>query len=82
LILVVVPSSKVVSLTLLKLVGVVNSVDVSGSEMDKVVDPEVETFTELWVDEVSVEALVDIELGFEVLSVEDAMVGSIDKLVI
>ena len=52
------------------------------AEMDKVVDSEVETLTELWVDEDSVEAFTDVELGFEVLSVEDATLGSIDKLVV
>ena len=52
------------------------------AEMDKVVESEVETLTELWVDEDSVEAFTDVELGFEVLSVEDATVGSIDKLVV
>ena len=79
LLLVVGPSSKDVSLTLLKLVVLVDSVDVSGSEMDKVVDFEVEILTELWVDEASVEDSIDEELGFEV---EDAIVGSTDKLVV
>ena len=79
LLLAVVPCSEVVSLTLLKLVVLINSVDVSGSEMDNVVDFEVETFSELTDGEASVEALIVIELGFEVLSVEDGIVGSTDE---
>ena len=79
LLLAVVPSSEVVSLTVLKLVVLINPVDVSGSEMDKVVDFEVETLSELTVGEDSVEALIVIELGFEVLSVEDAMLGSTNE---
>ena len=75
----VVLSSEVVSLTLLKLVVLINPVDVSGSEMDKVVDFEVETLSELTVGEASVEALIVIELGFEVLAVEDAMLGSTNE---
>ena len=47
--------------------------------MEKV---EVEILTELWVDEASVEDSIDEELGFEVPSVEDAMVDSTDKLVV
>ena len=81
--LVVGPSSKVVSLTPLKLVVLVNFVDLSGSKMDMVVvDSEVETFTELWVEEASVEDSINVELGSEVISVEDAIVVSNDKLVV
>ena len=77
------PSSEVVTLTLLKLVVLwVDSVDVSSSEMDEVIDSEVEILAELWVDEASVEDSFDEELGFEVPSVEDAMVDSTDKLVV
>ena len=75
----VVPSSEVVSLTLLKLV---DAVDVSGSEMEKVVESEVGTLSELTVGEASVEPSMVIELGFEVLSVEDAMLGSTDEGVV
>ena len=82
LLLAVVPCSEVVSLTLLKLVVLINSVDVSGSEMDNVVDFEVETFSELTDGEASVEALIVIELGFKVLSVEDGTVGSTDEGVV
>ena len=79
--LVVGPSSKVVSLTPLKLVVLVNSVDVNGSKMEMVV-VEVETFTELWVEEASVEDSLNVELGSEVILVEDDIVVSNDKLVV